>query len=163
MNQVIKFLVIVGSLALTWLGLNGFDMKIDRLFFLISTPLVSYLIASYLKILPKTIKLKINFIFYFLWLAIEILKSAFVVIKIIWSRNININSTFEWIELKNSDQTFTTIYANSITLTPGTVTIDIKDDMLLVHALNSSLINDLKSGEMANKVENILVSKNLST
>jgi len=41
------------------------------------------------------------------------------------------------------------IYANSITLTPGTVTIDLKDNKLSIHALNEAAADDLKTGLMA--------------
>jgi multicomponent Na+:H+ antiporter subunit E len=39
-------------------------------------------------------------------------------------------------------------YANSITLTPGTVTVEIGDDAFLVHALSDSFAKDLLAGEM---------------
>jgi multicomponent Na+:H+ antiporter subunit E len=39
-------------------------------------------------------------------------------------------------------------YMNSITLTPGTVTIEATDDQLLVHALSGSFADDLRAGEM---------------
>ena len=39
-------------------------------------------------------------------------------------------------------------YANSITLTPGTVTVEVGDNELLVHALNDSFAKDLLAGEM---------------
>ncbi|MFC1967876.1 Na+/H+ antiporter subunit E [Chloroflexota bacterium] len=42
--------------------------------------------------------------------------------------------------------------ANSITLTPGTVTIDLEEDTYLVHALAPGLAESLLSGEMQNKV-----------
>ena len=45
-----------------------------------------------------------------------------------------------------------TTYANSITLTPGTVTTNIKDNTLEVHALTSDLGDDVRSGDMDKKV-----------
>ncbi|MCZ6914779.1 MAG: Na+/H+ antiporter subunit E, partial [Rickettsia endosymbiont of Ixodes persulcatus] len=45
---------------------------------------------------------------------------------------------------------------NSITLTPGTVTLDINNNMLLVHALNKSSITDLQRGIMIKKIKQIL-------
>jgi multicomponent Na+:H+ antiporter subunit E len=48
-------------------------------------------------------------------------------------------------------------YANSITLTPGTVTIEVEDadgdnPLFLVHALNASFAADVESGEMDRRV-----------
>jgi multicomponent Na+:H+ antiporter subunit E len=44
------------------------------------------------------------------------------------------------------------IYANSITLTPGTVTVDVDGGVLTVHALTQDSADDVKSGEMDSKV-----------
>jgi multicomponent Na+:H+ antiporter subunit E len=41
------------------------------------------------------------------------------------------------------------IYANSITLTPGTVSLRLDDDSILVHALTREGAEDLASGRMA--------------
>jgi len=44
------------------------------------------------------------------------------------------------------------IYANSITLTPGTISIVLDDDKVLVHAISGGGIDDLNAAVMANKV-----------
>jgi len=44
------------------------------------------------------------------------------------------------------------IYANSITLTPGTVTLELKNDQLKIHALSEEAAEDLKTGRMARQV-----------
>lgn len=43
-------------------------------------------------------------------------------------------------------------YANSCTLTPGTVTLEISPDVMQVHALDDESAEGLRSGEMANQV-----------
>ncbi|MEM9800645.1 MAG: Na+/H+ antiporter subunit E [Planctomycetota bacterium] len=48
-----------------------------------------------------------------------------------------------------------TLYANSITLTPGTVTIDVGDECLLVHALTDEAKRDLVEGEMLRRIHQI--------
>ena len=45
-----------------------------------------------------------------------------------------------------------TIYANSITLTPGTVTIGLDGDELTIHALTPAAREGLASGEMDRRV-----------
>ncbi|WP_341789605.1 Na+/H+ antiporter subunit E [Rickettsia endosymbiont of Polydrusus tereticollis] len=94
-------------------------------------------------------------ILYFCRLLVEICKSAFAVIKIVWSRDMKIEPTFEWLDAEELTEIGQVIYGNSITLTPGTVTLDVKNHMLLVHALNKSSIDDLKNGIMLNKVKGI--------
>jgi len=40
------------------------------------------------------------------------------------------------------------LYANSITLTPGTISLDVRDDEILVHALSASSAEGLQEGTM---------------
>lgn len=44
------------------------------------------------------------------------------------------------------------IYANAITLTPGTVSVRLDKDRVLVHALSGEGAEDLRSGRMAREV-----------
>ena len=44
------------------------------------------------------------------------------------------------------------IYANSITLTPGTVTVSVEPETLLVHALTREGAAGLKEGDMERRV-----------
>jgi len=99
---------------------------------------------------------KLALILYFPWLFLEIYKSAFTVIRIIWQRKIMITPIFEWIDAEGLEETGEVVYSNSITLTPGTVTLDINNNMLLVHALDKPLINDLNEGKMIRKIKKIL-------
>ncbi|WP_341788355.1 MULTISPECIES: monovalent cation/H+ antiporter subunit E [unclassified Rickettsia] len=99
---------------------------------------------------------KISIILYFPWLFWEICKSAFSVIKIIWQRNIVVEPVFEWVDAEGLKDIGEIIYSNSITLTPGTVTLDINNNMLLVHALDKSSIDDLHNGKMIKKIKRIL-------
>jgi multicomponent Na+:H+ antiporter subunit E len=48
-----------------------------------------------------------------------------------------------------------TILGNSITLTPGTITMDIQDDELIVHALSEKVARELADGEMERRVARI--------
>ena len=47
------------------------------------------------------------------------------------------------------------IYGNSITLTPGTLTIEVYKDNLFVHALCDSSLNELEVGEMDKRVADL--------
>ncbi len=46
-------------------------------------------------------------------------------------------------------------FANSITLTPGTITMDIKDGEFFVHALSEKVADDLESGDMERRVAHV--------
>ena len=44
-----------------------------------------------------------------------------------------------------------TIYANSITLTPGTISLDVRDGVIMVHALTKGTADGLSDGNMDRK------------
>ena len=47
--------------------------------------------------------------------------------------------------------------ANSITLTPGTITMDIANGEFVVHAVSDKVANDLLTGEMERRVAHVFV------
>lgn len=74
---------------------------------------------------------------YLVWLLVEIVKSSWQVTKIILHPALPISPTL--VRLRPSQTTVTglVIHANSITLTPGTYTIEASFDSLLVHGLTA--------------------------
>ena len=46
-------------------------------------------------------------------------------------------------------------FANSITLTPGTISLDVLEKEIEVHALTAESATDLESGEMGKRVEHL--------
>ena len=83
---------------------------------------------------------------YTIWLIKEIFISNITTAKVILSKS-------EEPELFSVKATQTTnegkvTYANSITLTPGTVTTQIKDNVFEVHALTKEFGDDVRSSEM---------------
>lgn len=83
---------------------------------------------------------------YLIWLFREILMSNIATAKVILGNT----PDPEVFRVPYSQKTAAGVaaYANSITLTPGTVTIDIDDKGFLVHALDASFGDDVRSGEM---------------
>lgn len=45
-----------------------------------------------------------------------------------------------------------TVLANSITLTPGTITVSVEDDLFCVHSLDASLSETLENGPLASRL-----------
>jgi len=88
---------------------------------------------------------------YLMWLFKEILISNLNTAKAIISNNIK-PETFTVKASQITDVAKVT-YANSITLTPGTVTTKIKNNTFEVHALNTDFGNDVRSNEMDKKVK----------
>ena len=97
-------------------------------------------------------------LFYLPWLIKEILLANLdVVLRILSIRPVNPRL----IELPASQKTTVgqVTYANSITLTPGTVTVDLQGDELTVHALTAEAEADLLTGDMDGRVTRLQGTK----
>lgn len=92
---------------------------------------------------------------YIPWLIAQILKSSIQVTKLIWGSPGKVSPTLAKINVSHVPQNKRVLYANSITLTPGTLCVDIKDDELTIHALQKSSITELEEGYMENKITGI--------
>ena len=90
---------------------------------------------------------------YLLWLFREIAVSNIVTIKLILFRPPE-PVVFRTRYTQKTPAGVAT-YANSITLTPGTVTVDIDDRGFLVHALSPELGEGIKDGEMDRRVTRV--------
>ena len=87
---------------------------------------------------------------YLIWLFKEILKSNLSTAKVIINGKVE-PETFTVKASQVTDVAKVT-YANSITLTPGTVTTKIQKGVFEVHALDSDFGNDVRTNEMDKKV-----------
>jgi multicomponent Na+:H+ antiporter subunit E len=89
---------------------------------------------------------------YWPWLLVEIAKSNLDVAKIVLKPTIKIDPVMIRVKASQSTAIGKTIYGNSITLTPGTVTVDVEDDVFLVHALTPAGADSVREGEMDRRV-----------
>ena len=89
---------------------------------------------------------------FYAWLIKEIILSNLLVVKHIWLGNRTISPTLMTIKASQKTDIGKVIYANSITLTPGTVTVNLQGDQFMVHALLKESIEDLEAGEMDRRV-----------
>lgn len=94
------------------------------------------------------------------YLLLEIIKSNIDVLKRILSwRSKSISPQFEELPLPQKTDLGRVIYANSITLTPGTVSVELTTDSVMVHALTKDGIDDLAEGSMAKAIPDRVVEK----
>jgi len=86
------------------------------------------------------------------WLTVEIVKSSLDVAKRVLSPDMPISPMV--FEVRASQQTAVgrVVLANSFTLTPGTVTMDVDGDRLTVHSLSREAVEYALSGEMDRRV-----------
>jgi multicomponent Na+:H+ antiporter subunit E len=86
------------------------------------------------------------------WLLYQIVLANLRVIRIVWSPKLPIDPCMVEVPCSLKNHISRATYANSITLTPGTVTIDVGPDKLLVHALTAKDAEDLASGDMERRI-----------
>ncbi|MFV0369536.1 MAG: Na+/H+ antiporter subunit E [Hyphomicrobiaceae bacterium] len=89
---------------------------------------------------------------YFPWLIVEIIKSAWSVTKLIINPALPISPTMTVIRAGQRSNVGLATYANSITLTPGTITVLVRGDEFTVHAITRDGANDLEGGGMDKRV-----------
>jgi multicomponent Na+:H+ antiporter subunit E len=87
------------------------------------------------------------------WLLWEIAKSNVDVARRVLRREMPIRPHLIRVPAGQRTDIGRVIYANSITLTPGTVTVALEDDGFLVHALSDEAAAGVLSGEMDRKVQ----------
>lgn len=89
---------------------------------------------------------------YWPWLLLEIAKSNIDVAKIVLAPKLNIDPVMIKVKASQKTEIGQVIYGNSITLTPGTITVDIENGELLVHALTQAGADGVKAGDMDRRV-----------
>ena len=99
--------------------------------------------------------LKLSALFYVPWLLWEVIKSNIDVARIILSPRPNVSPTVFAVEATQKTDVGRVLYANSITLTPGTVTIDMDGNTFTVHALTRAGAEALLTGEMDRRVTQV--------
>ncbi|MDF2965057.1 MAG: putative monovalent cation/H+ antiporter subunit [Rickettsiaceae bacterium] len=133
-------------------ALYGFEKLVNQPLVVISTFLISYIISLRIAAAPGFSLNIIKTIKYLTWLIKEIFWSSFNVATIAWQPNFEFKPAYKWITTNQKDELGLVLYANSITLTPGTIAVETNDNNILIHALDGTAIQDLQSGVMDNKV-----------
>jgi len=94
----------------------------------------------------------LRFLTYVPWLLWQIVLSNLHVIRVILSPSLPIHPSVVRVRAPLRSDFVWTVFANSITLTPGTLTLDVDGGEALVHALTESTARDLESGAFARRV-----------
>lgn len=89
---------------------------------------------------------------YWAWLAKEVIKSSLDVARIVLSPSLPISPQVVTIRASCENPVDQAILANSITLTPGTLALDVHNGEIIVHALTRAGADELKKGEMDQRV-----------
>ena len=89
---------------------------------------------------------------YIPWLLWAIVKANVDVAKRVLSPKLPIDPRVVRVEATQKSDLCRVIFANSITLTPGTVSLDLDGENIVVHALTREAAGDVQSGDMNRRV-----------
>jgi multicomponent Na+:H+ antiporter subunit E len=145
--------LLVGLLGLWWL-LSGYAMPLLLTFGVLSALLVTGL-AVHMKLNDaESVPLHLlgRIVLYIPWLVREIWRANIAVARVVVSRDMPISPTLFRVPARQRTELGRAVYGNSITLTPGTVTVRVEDDFLEVHALTREGAADLLTDEMGSRV-----------
>ncbi|MFO7563042.1 MAG: Na+/H+ antiporter subunit E [Enhygromyxa sp.] len=87
------------------------------------------------------------------WLMWQVIVANFEMLKLVWSPKPDIHPRMVIVKHDLRTSFGVATYMNSITLTPGTVTVDVGEDEFLVHCLTKSVADELADGEMHRRVQ----------
>jgi multicomponent Na+:H+ antiporter subunit E len=147
-------------LLLFWIILNGKITAEILIFGVVLSAAIFWFMCKYLDYSPKyEIFVAKNLpwiIVYFVVLVIEIFKAAITVYKRVYSRKIEIQPQIIFFDVDIESEFLRFVLANSITLTPGTITVDVDEKRFCVHALDYSLADGIEDSvfiKMLKKME----------
>jgi multicomponent Na+:H+ antiporter subunit E len=149
-------LFLLAALFTFWLLLSGFWDNGLLLFFGLASAVAASLLGWMIERAdPRRYSLLMltRLPLYWLWLIGEIVKANLDVLKRIWlPASHPISPTMRRLPASQQTEMGLTIYANSITLTPGTVAMEVTDRDILVHGLTRAMVDDLALGLMDRRV-----------
>ncbi len=154
-----RFVLLIG-LAAIWCLLSGHYRSL-----LLSLGALSCLVSYgfYQKIAQQTKVPRLRFhpakqFRYTIWLLGEIIASSVDVIGAIFNSR-KVSPQFFDLEVGDLDEMGRVIYANSITRTPGTVSVDVQPTTIRVHALLVSAKDELLTHKMRAKIHQLATDK----
>lgn len=138
------------GLYLFWLGLSGhYTVMLMSIGAVCAIGIVA--LSSRMAVIDHEghpVKLLVRAMWYWPWLVWQIVLSGLTVSRIILSPSLPISPALIRVRATQKTAVGLVTYANSITLTPGTVSVDIEDEMILVHAITEDGARDVAGGGM---------------
>ena len=101
------------------------------------------------------VQLSWRILFYWPWLLWEIAKANVAVARIILHPALPIAPVILKARTSQRSELGQVIYANSITLTPGTISVDLEESAIHVHCLTRDLAASIESGDMDRRVSKV--------
>ena len=156
-NEVVRTISLYGLLFGVWILLSGFFSPFFLGLAAICCALVVIIAARMDKVDgdPLSWSLNLRFLAYIPWLSWQILRANIDVMRLVLSRDMAIDPQLEWVPAGQKSDLGITVYANSITLTPGTISTSVEGGRILVHALTAEGMDEVRAGAMDARVRHL--------
>ena len=155
--RALRTLALAASLFVFWLLLSGITTPFLVLSGLGCSVAVA-LLARRMELADREghpIHLTAAALAYWPWLLLEIVRAGWRVSRIILDPRLPISPTLARLRPSQKTPVALATHANSITLTPGTITVDADGEEFLVHALTREDAAALAGGEMDRRVSRL--------
>lgn len=144
-------------LSILWVLNSGQFVPLLLCFGLLSVMLVVYL-ARRMSIVDEEslpVHLGRGLPAYYAWLAWKIVQGSVDVALRAWKGKRAVTPRMQVVPARQKTGLGQVLYANSMTLTPGTVAVDLTDEGILVHALTAESLAEVMAGEMEQRVSKL--------
>jgi multicomponent Na+:H+ antiporter subunit E len=151
---MLHVLALSAMLSGFWLINSGIYTPL-LLFFLVVSVVFVVLLCHIMDVVDgesQPLNLTFTIPLYYIWLIKEVILSNIAVARCVWLGKDSISPTIVTVTAHQKTDLGKVIYANSITLTPGTVSMDLEGDQITVHALTKDTAASLMEGEMDRRV-----------
>jgi len=149
-NLPLQFVNLWLTLFLIWLIANSTLALDSAITGLIITAFIALSFAAFSRVY-SVVRWSPTIIYYYLMyfvvFLIELVKANFSVMRLVFSPRINIRPAIIEIKTELKSPMGRLALANTITLTPGTLVVDIKGDSLFIHWINISTIDPVEATE----------------
>lgn len=142
-----------------WIILNGritWDVLLVGIIVTVLVSLFTYKLLGFSWKKERKVWSKLpQIIGYFITLVIEVIKANVQMIALILSPKIEINPQILYFKSPVRSDAAKVALANSITLTPGTITVELEGDQYAIHAIDAPLGDGIESSIFVEKLKKI--------
>ena len=157
LSQLWRYLLLTLLLVAAWLLWSGLYKPLLLALGAFSCLLVLYL-SRRMGLVDSDLfrgTLSLRLLRYWGWLAVEVVKSSLQVTRCVLSPRLPISPTVAEFDAKTEHPVDIAILGNSITLTPGSLTLRISGQRFTVHSLTQEGARDVLDGEMDRRVSEL--------
>ncbi len=156
-QRFLRVLVLALLLVAGWLLWSGLFKPLLLALGALSCVLTLYLVTrmGYFDNDTFAFRYDLGLLGFWAWLGREIVKSSLEVAGVVLRRHLDVHPKVVTLDATEMDPVDQAILGNSITLTPGTLTLDVHEGRLLVHAMTAEGAAALQQGEMQRRVSEL--------